>query len=1173
MMNTNKQTILEERLDENYEPLEEEVKEFAKTIGLDPEKDAELLWIAREGIHAPLPPQWKPCQDKNGDVYYFNFKTGISSWEHPCDEFYRGMVKIEKEKLLKSKSRDDSKNHGKKESKAKHEILLHPIVDVKKSLEPLPKPIKTNVNVPVPLDLSSTIDSVLDEMVSENESIKLSADSISDKELKDITEDHVLPKRENLVDLPNTVVDKAMSPKLHQVNENLSPAALDPNLTTISNAIDEIILEDESISLTDDSSHSDKEIKKSIPVNKPTALKDSDISDLFTDFKNILTEDLTSTKVQAPVANDLSTIEEVSSRLEKPSQREEHIKNNSDDLSRSHFDLDNELLNENQKELKTETKPDKVSLSDTLSLLSQDFDNNSNGQKSIASDVKLDFNKDNLSLPQPENLSEKSIATKENMFPEALEKKSSSSGESASLKQEKIESGYNDLPSKLNDITSTVRKDTVLQSQPVQLNDAAELSRANASKQRKTVELEEENALLETRKQLNNTKQQVETLTVLQSKTAKELKLTEQQQKLDSLNGQKLSASDVELNFDKYNLSLLELDLSEKSVAAKESVYPEITKLQQKLDNLNGQKLSASDIEFDFNKYNLSSLELDNLSEKSTVTKGSMYPEGFEKKSSSSDENASFAFEKFESGYDDRPSKLKDNTTIVRSDTALQSQPIQPNAAAELSRTNASKYQKTVEQEEENSQSENQRDLKNAKQELEELTVLQSQKAEEFEIAKQQQKLPDSIQTEASMLESTSLDFSKDLNKENMQTVAQGSNSIVENTKLAEIKAEQEKELILLERRLHDNYKRSLVKITATAEKCEKNLQSSLHDKINKLLQQQEFEINLMKENHHKKMLALAEEQNQQYSTIAQAIFSKEKLLNNADKNKTIILTRKESEPSTSTARSKFEKLLDDRDEFRLPRGEIKDYETEIRNLHLQFDLEQEISALQHQFKAFPKLDKTLLYPPDNDSIRSSSLEGVKVRHSSIGRLSQISKARDERDLAKAKIYLEKRKQYMKRSPFGPKGSLRLDSDAQIMETLTGYDFATGSHNAREPNALDKVAQNLQSIDEKLNRLIEIVDYKPAFIDVDFTRSLPSYNFRHILNNIIDYEFARNWWNFGGWKRPVSMHTMDYKSGRKLMEQNATRHCEIPSPYIKMDLTKFLSDQNSFSKSDQKKNI
>lgn len=48
---------------------------------MDPVGEATLLWIAREGLKAPLPEHWLPCRTNTGDVYYFNFATGESLWD------------------------------------------------------------------------------------------------------------------------------------------------------------------------------------------------------------------------------------------------------------------------------------------------------------------------------------------------------------------------------------------------------------------------------------------------------------------------------------------------------------------------------------------------------------------------------------------------------------------------------------------------------------------------------------------------------------------------------------------------------------------------------------------------------------------------------------------------------------------------------------------------------------------------------------------------------------------------------------------------------------------------------------------------------------------------------------------------------------------------------------
>ncbi|XP_065055604.1 centrosomal protein of 164 kDa-like isoform X1 [Rhopilema esculentum] len=113
----NNQVILDDDYDENYEPTEQEIYEYATVIGIDPDREPDLLWIARQGIVAPLPPDWKPCQDENGQIYYFNFSTGESEWDHPCDEFFRSMVEEERAKPRSTKSAKTKKGKDKKKEK------------------------------------------------------------------------------------------------------------------------------------------------------------------------------------------------------------------------------------------------------------------------------------------------------------------------------------------------------------------------------------------------------------------------------------------------------------------------------------------------------------------------------------------------------------------------------------------------------------------------------------------------------------------------------------------------------------------------------------------------------------------------------------------------------------------------------------------------------------------------------------------------------------------------------------------------------------------------------------------------------------------------------------------------------------------------------------------------
>nr|XP_046172527.1 centrosomal protein of 164 kDa-like isoform X2 [Oncorhynchus gorbuscha] len=145
------QLILEEDYDENYIPSEQEIHEYAREIGIDPNREPELLWLAREGIVAPLPPEWKPCQDVTGDVYYFNFSSGQSTWDHPCDEQYRSLVNQERERAgtqphgppitAAKKEKKKKKDKKEKKKKAKDQELLKPPGPLSLTLGPLQAPL------------------------------------------------------------------------------------------------------------------------------------------------------------------------------------------------------------------------------------------------------------------------------------------------------------------------------------------------------------------------------------------------------------------------------------------------------------------------------------------------------------------------------------------------------------------------------------------------------------------------------------------------------------------------------------------------------------------------------------------------------------------------------------------------------------------------------------------------------------------------------------------------------------------------------------------------------------------------------------------------------------------------------------------------------------------------
>lgn len=93
-------TVLpDQACDPNYEPSQEDLEDYAANIGIDVAKEPHLMWIAKEGLRAALPPEWRACETDADEMYYFNFQTGESMWDHPLDDTFREKVVKEREAL------------------------------------------------------------------------------------------------------------------------------------------------------------------------------------------------------------------------------------------------------------------------------------------------------------------------------------------------------------------------------------------------------------------------------------------------------------------------------------------------------------------------------------------------------------------------------------------------------------------------------------------------------------------------------------------------------------------------------------------------------------------------------------------------------------------------------------------------------------------------------------------------------------------------------------------------------------------------------------------------------------------------------------------------------------------------------------------------------------------
>eukprot|EP00803_Ostreobium_quekettii_P002236 evm.model.scf_178.2 EVM.evm.TU.scf_178.2 scf_178:35138-37904(-) len=76
-------------LEADEAPTEEEIREYAEYLGMDPVEDEGLLYIAEWALTAPLPEGWTVHLDSEGNEFFHNVVTHVSMYEHPMDEQYR----------------------------------------------------------------------------------------------------------------------------------------------------------------------------------------------------------------------------------------------------------------------------------------------------------------------------------------------------------------------------------------------------------------------------------------------------------------------------------------------------------------------------------------------------------------------------------------------------------------------------------------------------------------------------------------------------------------------------------------------------------------------------------------------------------------------------------------------------------------------------------------------------------------------------------------------------------------------------------------------------------------------------------------------------------------------------------------------------------------------------
>lgn len=73
-----------------------DIREYGKTLGVDPDSDGDLQWLVQEAFAAELPQSWTEHHDEDGRVYFYNQLTQVSSWSHPTDSVFRELIQVVK---------------------------------------------------------------------------------------------------------------------------------------------------------------------------------------------------------------------------------------------------------------------------------------------------------------------------------------------------------------------------------------------------------------------------------------------------------------------------------------------------------------------------------------------------------------------------------------------------------------------------------------------------------------------------------------------------------------------------------------------------------------------------------------------------------------------------------------------------------------------------------------------------------------------------------------------------------------------------------------------------------------------------------------------------------------------------------------------------------------------
>ncbi len=150
--------VLDEELDEDYNPSDEEILAYAEYLGFDLENDQELLIIAYQALKTPLPPNWKRAIIKNSqEVLYINLEDQTLHTYSPIDEAAILHYREQKESLHKEIDNTNNNNNANK------------VIPRAKNLPPIEKGEKSKKNKKNKLGLGNNFSNKINPSLNEND--------------------------------------------------------------------------------------------------------------------------------------------------------------------------------------------------------------------------------------------------------------------------------------------------------------------------------------------------------------------------------------------------------------------------------------------------------------------------------------------------------------------------------------------------------------------------------------------------------------------------------------------------------------------------------------------------------------------------------------------------------------------------------------------------------------------------------------------------------------------------------------------------------------------------------------------------------------------------------------------------------------------------------------------